>query len=465
MPATGRGAAAVGALGHAGVRAAPLRHLVLPGRGPAGDSVRAQAASESDWSRLPGRWPSTSATSPRSAADRGRGGRAAARRGAACSELAAAGRRPTFCRDASGAGARIWATARCCLPASICRRPAGRCRDRRGAVTVDRGLAYEQLRQVTPWPAWCWPPNPGPMTLDGTNTWLLARPARPGRWWSTRARDEAHLAACWPRGRQPVVLILLTHGHADHSEGAARFAALAGAPCARSTRRTGSATRGSPAGTCWTSPGCDRGVATPGHTADSLSFVLSGDRRATGRGGAHRRHRARPRHHGGRPPGRPARRVPGLACAGCPTSLNELQAVLPGHGPVLRRRLELSSTTWRTARSGWSRCARRCEAAADRPQEVVEIGVRGRGARALARGDGRCGRSWTTCVPSRPEASLGRTATVSAPGGPAAPRPGRPRTCPPAAASRGGRSRPAPCSPSRGRRRPAGPAPPGSGRA
>jgi len=36
--------------------------------------------------------------------------------------------------------------------------------------------AYEQLRQVTPHAAVVLAANPGPMTLDGTNTWLL-RPA------------------------------------------------------------------------------------------------------------------------------------------------------------------------------------------------------------------------------------------------------------------------------------------------
>src|SRR3954471_16844457 len=75
-------------------------------------------------------------------------------------------------------------------------------------------------------------PNPGPMTLEGTNTWLLRAPGSsttvivdPG------PRHEAHLAAIIDAAG-PVELILLTHGHLDHSEGAPRLAELTGAPVA-----------------------------------------------------------------------------------------------------------------------------------------------------------------------------------------------------------------------------------------
>jgi len=75
-------------------------------------------------------------------------------------------------------------------------------------------------------------PNPSPLTLDGTNTWVLAEPdaARaividPG------PEDEGHLRrvvdTVAAAGRR-VGLVLLTHGHPDHAEGARRFAELAG---------------------------------------------------------------------------------------------------------------------------------------------------------------------------------------------------------------------------------------------
>src|SRR6266496_3902035 len=77
-------------------------------------------------------------------------------------------------------------------------------------------------------------PNPSPMTLDGTNTWLIAEPGSasvvvvdPG------PREERHLHRVHAEavaGDRRVAAILLTHGHPDHSAGAARFAELAGAP-------------------------------------------------------------------------------------------------------------------------------------------------------------------------------------------------------------------------------------------
>ena len=77
-------------------------------------------------------------------------------------------------------------------------------------------------------------PNPGPMTLNGTNTWLIAEPGSavamvvdPG------PDDEAHLGRVRDLAAaagQRIGRILLTHGHLDHSAGAARLAALTRAP-------------------------------------------------------------------------------------------------------------------------------------------------------------------------------------------------------------------------------------------
>ena len=72
------------------------------------------------------------------------------------------------------------------------------------------------------------------MTLNGTNTWLIAEPGSavavvvdPG------PDDEAHLGRVRELAAaagQRISRILLTHGHLDHSAGAARLAALTGAP-------------------------------------------------------------------------------------------------------------------------------------------------------------------------------------------------------------------------------------------
>ncbi|SCL39887.1 Glyoxylase, beta-lactamase superfamily II [Micromonospora pallida] len=70
-------------------------------------------------------------------------------------------------------------------------------------------------------------PNPGPMTLDGTNTWLLRAPGRdetivvdPG------PADEAHLARI--AAHAPIGFVLITHGHPDHTDGSRRLAELLG---------------------------------------------------------------------------------------------------------------------------------------------------------------------------------------------------------------------------------------------
>lgn len=121
-------------------------------------------------------------------------------------------------------------------------------------------------------------PNPGPMTLDGTNTWIVGDPTAgapvvvdPG------PDDPGHLAdvldACGGRA----AAILLTHRHLDHSEGAPLLAAQAG--CA--VRAADPAWCRGPAGLVEgdeVAVGDQRllVVATPGHTDDSVSLLLTG---------------------------------------------------------------------------------------------------------------------------------------------------------------------------------------------
>ncbi len=74
--------------------------------------------------------------------------------------------------------------------------------------------------------------NPSPMTLEGTNTWVLVEPGGdqaivvdPGPD-DARHRD-AVMAAVEAAGAEQVALIVLTHGHADHCRGRARLSANA----------------------------------------------------------------------------------------------------------------------------------------------------------------------------------------------------------------------------------------------
>ena len=181
------------------------------------------------------------------------------------------------------------------------------------------------LRQVTATAGVVLAPNPGPMTLDGTNTWVLRDPGAlscvvvdPG------PLHEKHLSTVASCG--PVAAILLTHGHIDHSEGAARLAELTGASVRALDPRHRLGDEGLDEGDVVEAAGLAlRVIATPGHSADSLSFlledaVLTGDT-ILGRGTTVVAH-------------------PDGVLADYLDSLRRLEAlgeltVLPGHGPEL----------------------------------------------------------------------------------------------------------------------------------
>ncbi len=120
-------------------------------------------------------------------------------------------------------------------------------------------------------------PNAGPMTLDGTNSYLISGPESdsivvvdPG------PLHEGHLAALAAAGR--VELVLITHRHADHTAASARFAEITGAP----VRAFDAAycVNGDPLveGELISVAGTSiRIVATPGHTDDSICLHLPED--------------------------------------------------------------------------------------------------------------------------------------------------------------------------------------------
>jgi glyoxylase-like metal-dependent hydrolase (beta-lactamase superfamily II) len=123
-------------------------------------------------------------------------------------------------------------------------------------------------------------PNPSPMTLEGTNTWVVAAPGSaavvvvdPG------PDDEGHLdrvLTLATAGDRRVALIVLTHGHVDHSSGAARFASLSGAPVRAADPALGD--EGLADGDGLDVAGIElRVIATPGHSADSVSLLLPED--------------------------------------------------------------------------------------------------------------------------------------------------------------------------------------------
>ncbi|MEE1622510.1 MBL fold metallo-hydrolase [Zafaria sp. Z1313] len=120
-------------------------------------------------------------------------------------------------------------------------------------------------------------PNPGPMTLDGTNSYILRAPGSGSTVVVDPGPDEAgHLAALAAAGR--VELVLITHRHPDHTAGIDAFHALTGAPV-----------RAALDGFCRDAGPLADGevlragglalqvVATPGHTSDSLCFFAADD--------------------------------------------------------------------------------------------------------------------------------------------------------------------------------------------
>ncbi|RYJ04933.1 MAG: MBL fold metallo-hydrolase [Actinomycetales bacterium] len=137
---------------------------------------------------------------------------------------------------------------------------------------------YERPVQVTERATYVLAQNPGMMTLDGTNTWILREPG------ATRSvvvdpgpADATHLDAVLAVAGE-VGLVLFTHHHGDHTEAVDEL-----------TRRTGAPARASSAEFCRDAEPLVDGevldvdglrlevVLTPGHTRDSTSFLLLGE--------------------------------------------------------------------------------------------------------------------------------------------------------------------------------------------
>jgi glyoxylase-like metal-dependent hydrolase (beta-lactamase superfamily II) len=174
------------------------------------------------------------------------------------------------------------------------------------------------------------------MTLEGTNTWVLAEPG------STEAvvvdpgpLDEGHLTAV--RAAADVIgarvtLILLTHRHRDHSAGAHRFHELTGAPVRALDPEHQIGGDGLSGGDRLDVGGLRLSVLpTPGHTGDSLSFVIDEDAAVLtgdtvlGRGTTVVAH----------PDGRLGDYLASLHRLREQAEQGRIETILPGHGPVL----------------------------------------------------------------------------------------------------------------------------------
>jgi glyoxylase-like metal-dependent hydrolase (beta-lactamase superfamily II) len=135
--------------------------------------------------------------------------------------------------------------------------------------------AYGLLRPVTKTASVLLCNNPGLMTLDGTNTWVLRGPRSdemvivdPG------PDDDEHVAKIAELG--PIPLVLISHKHDDHTGAIDKIVERTGAV----VRSVGSGFLRGMGGPLTDGEVIDTAglritvMATPGHTADSLSFLV-----------------------------------------------------------------------------------------------------------------------------------------------------------------------------------------------
>jgi len=175
-------------------------------------------------------------------------------------------------------------------------------------------------------------PNANMMTLDGTNTWVLREPGGlrsvvvdPG------PESVSHLDAVAAEAGT-VAVVLLTHGHPDHSEAARTFAERMGCGVRALDPRHQLGNEGLSDGDVVEVDGLEiRVVGTPGHTSDSLSFVLPAEQAVLtgdtvlGRGTSVVAH----------PDGQLGAYLDSLNRLHALAETRQLTRVFPGHGPVI----------------------------------------------------------------------------------------------------------------------------------
>jgi glyoxylase-like metal-dependent hydrolase (beta-lactamase superfamily II) len=131
-------------------------------------------------------------------------------------------------------------------------------------IEIEEAPGRPEIRRLTA-------PNPGPMTLGGTNTYLYG--SDPCVVIDPGPDDRGHIEGVWKASEElgGIGFILLTHSHGDHAAGALRLSTEV------ANRKQGS--------TGYPPPVLPRGgeehaglraLATPGHAADHVCF-MTGD--------------------------------------------------------------------------------------------------------------------------------------------------------------------------------------------
>lgn len=209
--------------------------------------------------------------------------------------------------------------------------------------------------------------NPGIMTLDGTNTWILCEPGGRSIVVDPGPADEGHLQSVLAAAGE-VALILFTHRHFDHTEALGRFAELTGAPARAIDPEFCSGADVLVDGEQIEVDGLTiEVVATPGHTTDSTCLLLpadgtllSGDT-ILGRGTTIIAH----------PDGVLGSYLDSLAHIRELVAEGLVQRILPGHGPVIDDPLAVVDFYLEHRAERLDQVRQAVEAGAETPKDVV----------------------------------------------------------------------------------------------
>ena len=184
--------------------------------------------------------------------------------------------------------------------------------------------------------------NPGVMTLEGTNTWVLREPGRNGVVvLDPGPLDESHLKAVLEVAHRDggcVELVVYSHWHPDHTDAIDRFFELTGAQARALDEKWCRDAAPLTDGELISIDGLNvRVLATPGHTGDSICLILPDEGSLLsadtilGRGTTVVAH----------PDGALGPYLESLHTIRSLITSDQVQRILPAHGPVITEPLEV----------------------------------------------------------------------------------------------------------------------------
>jgi glyoxylase-like metal-dependent hydrolase (beta-lactamase superfamily II) len=208
------------------------------------------------------------------------------------------------------------------------------------------------------------------MTLDGTNTWVLrGSDDGPTIVVDPGPLEEGHLRAVAEAAGE-VSVVLLTHGHLDHAEGARWFAEYVGCGVRALDPEHRLGEEGLGHGDVLDVDGLEvRVVGTPGHTSDSLCFLVPEDRAVLtgdtvlGRGTTVVQH----------PDGKLGDYLDSLSRLRRLAVDDQVDRIWPGHGPVVDDAAAILDAYIAHRRQRLEQVRQAVAEGAETPEEVVKV--------------------------------------------------------------------------------------------